>query len=31
MDDKTKFFDDLVSQYELEFEKFGTDLKRMLA
>ena len=31
MDDKAKFFDDLVSQYELEFEKFGTDLKRMLA
>ncbi len=31
MDDKTKFFDDLLSEYELEFEKFSTDLKRMLS
>ncbi len=31
MDDKVVFFDDLISQYELEFEKFSTQLKRMLS
>ncbi|MHA2039380.1 MAG: hypothetical protein ACW98X_23395 [Promethearchaeota archaeon] len=31
MSDKTKFFDDLLSDYELEFEKFGKDLKRLLS
>jgi hypothetical protein len=31
MDDKAKFFDDLVAQYELEFEAFSTQLKRLLS
>jgi len=31
MDDKVVFFDDLLAQYELEFAKFGTELKRMLS
>lgn len=31
MSDKTIFFDDLLSQYELEFEKFSTELKRLLS
>jgi hypothetical protein len=31
MDDKVKFFDDLLASYELEFEKFGRELKRSLS
>jgi len=31
MDDKVVFFDDLLAQYELEFEAFSTQLKRVLA
>ena len=31
MDDKVIFFDDLLSQYELEFQAFSTQLKRMLS
>ena len=31
MDSKTIFFDDLLAQYELEFEAFSTQLKRMMS